>query len=45
MERLLRWTWDPDKNMTNIRKHGVHFEDALLVFEDTNSITIEDIPL
>jgi uncharacterized protein len=30
----VRWTWDPKKNLTNRRKHGVSFETAVLVFRD-----------
>lgn len=28
------WAWDPDKNRTNQRKHGLSFETAALVFDD-----------
>ena len=38
----MEWTWDPAKNRENIRKHGVHFEDAVRVFLDTNYLTTED---
>ena len=38
----MEWTWDPGKNRDNLRKHGVTFEEAELVFEDTNNITTED---
>ena len=38
----MEWTWDLSKNDENLRKHRVTFEDALLVFEDTNNITVED---
>ena len=38
----MEWTWDPDKNRDNLRKHCVTFEEAELVFEDTNNITTED---
>ncbi len=39
----MEWTWDPTKNRENIRKHGVHFEDAVRVFLDTNYLTTEDL--
>jgi uncharacterized DUF497 family protein len=29
-------TWSTWKNWRNIRKHGIGFEDALLVFQDKN---------
>jgi uncharacterized DUF497 family protein len=28
------WIWDPEKNRTNQRKHGLSFETAELVFDD-----------
>lgn len=34
--------WDPAKAAANYRKHGVHFADAVGVFEDDRAITIED---
>ena len=36
------WTWDPDKNRENQRKHGIGFEAAMLVFEDRRNDTRED---
>ena len=39
---MLRWTWDPDKNHANQRKHGIRFENAILVFEDPLAVTRED---
>jgi uncharacterized DUF497 family protein len=36
------YQWDPNKARTNLRKHGIAFADAVLVFEDTAAITIED---
>ena len=38
-----RWfQWDEKKAKKNIRKHGVYFEDAALVFEDDNRIEYRD---
>lgn len=34
--------WDPQKARSNIKKHGVSFEDASTVFHDPNAITIFD---
>lgn len=34
--------WDPTKAATNLRKHGVSFEEASTIFDDAVSITIED---
>lgn len=30
----MRYQWDPEKNAINVRKHGVDFRDAVLVFDD-----------
>jgi uncharacterized protein len=30
----LRWIWDPKKDRSNRRAHGLSFETAVLVFED-----------
>ncbi|MGH9610975.1 MAG: BrnT family toxin [Bryobacteraceae bacterium] len=34
----MRFTWDPEKAKTNLRKHGVSFETAVEVFSDPNQI-------
>ena len=34
--------WDPAKNQTNARKHGVSFEEAQSVFSDENGLLIHD---
>ena len=39
---MLRFEWDPKKAATNLRKHGVRFEDAQTVFEDENAKLIDD---
>ena len=36
------WTWDPDKNRENIRKHGIRFETATLALLDPNRVMEED---
>ena len=38
----MRWTWDPDKDRVNRRKHRIGFPTAQLVFNDIDSITEED---
>ena len=38
----MEWTWDPAKNTENVRKHRVHFEDAIRVFLDDNYLTTPD---
>jgi uncharacterized DUF497 family protein len=35
--------WDPAKAVSNYRKHGVLFEDALMVIEDPLAVTRHDI--
>lgn len=34
--------WDPEKAKTNLRSHGISFEEASTVFGDTRSITVHD---
>ena len=34
--------WDKEKASQNVKKHGVHFEEATTAFYDTLSITIPD---
>jgi len=38
----LRFEWDPRKNSSNKRKHGVSFEEARTVFYDDRALLIED---
>jgi hypothetical protein len=38
----LRFEWDPEKARSNLRKHGVSFEEAATCFGDRLSITIVD---
>jgi len=38
----LRFTWDPEKNKSNTRKHGVSFEEAQSVFLDDHAIEFYD---
>lgn len=32
----MEYTWDPNKAATNLKKHGVSFEEAVTVFDDMN---------
>ncbi|MFL5782956.1 MAG: BrnT family toxin [Bacteriovoracaceae bacterium] len=34
--------WDPIKNQTNFKKHGISFEDAIPVFQDEHSLENSD---
>ena len=38
----MEFEWDPEKATSNEDKHGVSFEDAMLVFTDRNAITFAD---
>jgi hypothetical protein len=29
----MRYTWDHNKNVANVRKHGVAFQDAIAIFD------------
>ena len=39
---ILRFEWDPNKDLTNQKKHGVSFAEASTVFEDVNALVISD---
>jgi uncharacterized DUF497 family protein len=39
---ILGYEWDDEKNMLNIRKHGIAFEDAILVFNDPLRLELYD---
>jgi uncharacterized DUF497 family protein len=34
--------WDEDKNISNIKKHGVSFNEATSVFDDENAVYFDD---
>lgn len=38
----MRFEWDPLKNKTNQKKHGISFEDAIFVFTDKKALSIFD---
>lgn len=38
----MHYLWDKEKARSNLRKHGVHFADAVIALEDDKAITIED---
>lgn len=40
--RELRFEWDPRKNKSNRRKHGVSFEEAQTAFADEHGLLIDD---
>lgn len=39
---MLKFLWDENKNQTNIKKHGISFEEASSVFYDDDSLIIQD---
>lgn len=40
--RLMRFEWNETKRRTNLAKHGVDFADAVGVFFDPASVTLQD---
>jgi uncharacterized DUF497 family protein len=38
----VRFSWDPTKARTNLRKHGITFEAAATVFADPLALIVED---
>jgi uncharacterized DUF497 family protein len=39
----MRFEWDPTKAKSNIRKHGVSFDEAVTVFKDPLAFIFDDI--
>jgi uncharacterized DUF497 family protein len=39
---MVRFEWDESKAKSNARKHGVRFEDAMLVFADPFALVEQD---
>jgi len=39
---MVRFEWDEAKAASNLRKHGVRFDDAMLVFGDSFAVMEED---
>ncbi len=38
----MRYNYDPDKRVSNLKKHGLDFDDARDVIEGTQTVTFED---
>ena len=38
----MSYEWDPEKNRTNRKKHGVDFSDAVSALEDDDALTMQD---
>jgi uncharacterized DUF497 family protein len=41
--RKMDIVWDPEKARTNMKRHGIRFSDAEMVFFDPNALTREDL--
>lgn len=39
---MIHFEWDPQKDLTNQKKHGVSFTEASTVFEDEDALVISD---
>lgn len=39
---MIKFEWDDSKNKTNIKKHGISFEEASSVFYDEDALIISD---
>ena len=39
---MASFEWDPNKAASNLRKHGVSFQAALLVFADPEALVLQD---
>ena len=38
----MKFEWDESKNIINIQKHNVSFEEAMTVFKDSNAVLLYD---
>jgi hypothetical protein len=38
----MKFEWDPEKAESNLRKHGVSFEEAMSVFKDALALIFDD---
>lgn len=41
----MKFEWDENKNQLNLEKHGIDFETAMLVFNDSKRIEIYDVEI
>jgi len=39
---IMKFDWNPDKNKSNIKKHGVVFDEAETVFQDEMALELFD---
>lgn len=38
----MSYEWDPKKSVSNLRKHGIDFADAVIALEDELALTVDD---
>jgi len=38
----MRFTWRPEKNRSNVRRHGIAFQDAIRIFEGPTVERVDD---
>ncbi|MFE4111509.1 BrnT family toxin [Kosakonia sp. YIM B13611] len=38
----MEFEWDATKATSNLRKHGIRFEDAIFIFDDPQHLSIQD---
>lgn len=38
----MQYQWNPDKAISNLRKHKIDFADAISIFADDRAVTVED---
>ena len=39
----MQFEWDPLKALSNLRKHGISFDDAAQVFDDPFALRVDDL--
>ena len=39
----MRFEWDSDKAVRNVRKHGIRFDEAVTVFKDPLALIFDDM--
>jgi uncharacterized DUF497 family protein len=42
---MVKFEWDEKKNLSNQKKHGIAFEDAIFVFSDSEHLSIPDLDI
>ena len=42
---MVEFEWDEKKNLSNQKKHGIAFEDAIFVFSDSEHLSIPGLDI